>query len=252
MEVRKLIAPEFRVTVGSYEIKGGIGVECFSAKSSKRDWGIITFFPELEELIHIKEADAAKIELGYGDDYDTLLDGYVRKNGSGILIRDDSVKLEKVLFKATFLDASPQDIIRYVLAQADIYDYELSNYDYGKKAVVSVEQKNGLETIAEVNTVWGISQPYFFKNKRFYWGSKENQDEIYVLEEDNSILSLKEKGRMWEAETVAIPWIHHSQMIEIRHSRFYGMAEVEKTVIKTDHRGAVHMYISFKGGNQDV
>ncbi len=70
MEVRKLIAPEFRVTVGSYEIKGGIGVECFSAKSSKRDWGIITFFPELEELIHIKEADAAKIELGYGDDYD--------------------------------------------------------------------------------------------------------------------------------------------------------------------------------------
>lgn len=252
MAGKKLVTPEFRVTVGNYELTDGIRVECVSAKNSRCDWGTVKLLPELEELVSIKDSDTARIELGYDGDYDTLLDGYVRKNDSGFLIRDDMVKLEKIWIKAAFLDASPQDIIRYVLTQAGIYDYELTAYDYGKKAVVSMEQKNGLETIAEVNAVWGISLPCFFKDNKFYWGSKEAQSEMYVLEEGSTILTLNKYGTLWEAETIAIPWIHHSQLIEVRHSRFYGITEVEKTVVKTDNRGAVHMYISFKGGDQGV
>lgn len=252
MEKKILATPEFRVMIGNYEISDGIQVECFSSKISRHDWGTVKLSPELEELIHVEDMDDARIELGYGEDYDDLLSGYIKRYDSGFLIRDDMVKLEKIWIRATFLDASPQDIIRYVLTQADIFDYELADYDYGKKAVVSIEQKNGLETIAEVNAVWGISQPYFFKNKRFYWGTRSEQSSMYVLEEGSTILSLKKYGTLWEAETIAIPWIHHSQMIEVRHSRFYEVVEVEKTVIKTGRGGAVHMYISFKGGKQDV
>ncbi len=245
----RLVTPKFRVMIGNYQIEDGIKVECFSAKSSKCDWGTVELSPELEELIRIKDADAARIELGYEDDYDTLLDGYVKKNDSGILIRDDMVKLKRLQIKATFLDVFPQDIIRYVLMQADICDYELSAHGYGKKEVVSIDRKNGPETIAEVNAVWGISEPYYFKNKRFYWGSKDEQKDMYILEEGNTILSLKKYGTLWEAETLAVPWIHHSQLIEVRHSRFSGIAEVEKTIIKADSAGAVHMYILFKGGS---
>lgn len=252
MEEKKLLTPEFRVSIGNYEISEGLKVECFSSKESKCDWGAVELSPELEELIRVNDMESAKIELGYGDDYDELIDGYIKKSDSGIIVKDDMTKLERILIKATFLDATPQDIIRYVLNQAGICDYELMEQNYGKKAVVSIEQKNGLEVIAEVNAIWELSQPYFFKGKRFYWGSKEEQKEMYILEEGNTILSLKKYGTLWEVETLAIPWIHHSQLIEVRHSRYNGMAEVEKTVIKTDQRGAVHMYIFFRGGKQDV
>lgn len=252
MEEKKLITPEFRVTIGNYEISEGLKVECFSSKTSKCDWGTVQLSPELEELIRINDMDPTKIELGYGDDYDELIDGYMKKNDSGILVKDDMMKLEKIRIKATFLDASPQDIIHYILIQADIYDYELTGQNYGKKAVVPIEQKNGVEAIAEVNAIWGIYQPYFFKGKRFYWGSREEQKDMYILEEGSTILSLKKYGTLWEAETLAIPWVHHSQMIEIRHSRYNGVAEVERTVTKTDQHGAVRMYISFRGGKQDV
>ena len=225
MEEKKLLTPEFRVSIGNYEISEGLKVECFSSKESKCDWGAVELSPELEELIRVNDMESAKIELGYGDDYDELIDGYIKKSDSGIIVKDDMTKLERILIKATFLDATPQDIIRYVLIQAGICDYELMEQNYGKKA---------------------------FKGKRFYWGSKEEQKEMYILEEGNTILSLKKYGTLWEVETLAIPWIHHSQLIEVRHSRYNGMAEVEKTVIKTDQRGAVHMYIFFRGGKQDV
>ena len=38
MGYKKLISPEFRVTVGDYEVTDGIEVECFSSKESHMDW----------------------------------------------------------------------------------------------------------------------------------------------------------------------------------------------------------------------
>ncbi len=69
-----------------------------------------------------------------------------------------------------------------------------------------------------------------------------------MLEENETILSLNKYGSLWEAETIAVPWIHHSQQVEIRHSKYNGMAEVERTIVRSDNTGAVHMYIYFGGG----
>ena len=97
-----------------------------------------------------------------------------------------------------------------------------------------------------------IKNPFFFQKKVFYWGTKEEQKEIYVLEEGETILSLNKYGDLWEAETIAIPWIHHSQEVEVQHSKYSGIVTVEKTIVRSDDTGAVHMYIYFAGGEKDV
>lgn len=136
----------------------------------------------------------------------------------------------------------------------EIYE-KLARYcdeQISKKDLFVIDRKSGINTIAEVNSSWGIKNPFFFQKKVFYWGTKEEQKEIYVLEEGETILSLNKYGDLWEAETIAIPWIHHSQEVEVQHSKYSGIVTVEKTIVRSDDTGAVHMYIYFAGGEKDV
>lgn len=255
MKVKKLVSPEFRVRIGSYELTKGIEVECFSSKESHMDWCRVELSSELQGKIRFADMDEACVELGYDGDYDRLIEGYVRCSREDywkeIIVKDDLMKLERTKIKATFLDCEPQDIVRYVLTCAGIGDYVLSDEHYGKRARLAIDKRNGLQTLAEVNSAWGISNPYYFQNRVFYWGAGAEQQEMYVLEEDETILSLNKYGSLWEAETIAVPWIHHSQQVEVRHSKYSGVAEVERTIVRSDDTGAVHMYIYF-GGGRDV
>lgn len=250
MGTKKLITPEFRVTVGNYELTNGIEVECFSSRESHLDWCKVELSPELQGIIKFNDMDEAVVELGYDDDYDTLIDGYVRCGESDywkeVMIKDDMMKIERTMIKATFIDSEPQDIIKYILTRSGVTDYELTDEVYGKMKIYSIEEKNGLAAIAELNASWGISNAFFFQDKRFYWGTKKEQKEIYTIEEDETIISLNKYGDLWEAETIAIPWIHQSQEVIVEHSKYSGTATVEKTIVRSDDTGAVHMYIYWR------
>ena len=211
---------------------------------------------EMQRLFKPYGQDKPKLLPIVNEDFDSLIDGYVRCGDTDywkeIMIKDDMMKLDRVTIKASFVDCEPQDVIRYVLACAGIEDYVLSDEHYGKKDLFVIDRKSGINTIAEVNSSWGIKNPFFFQKKVFYWGTKEEQKEIYVLEEGETILSLNKYGDLWEAETIAIPWIHHSQEVEVQHSKYSGIVTVEKTIVRSDDTGAVHMYIYFAGGEKDV
>lgn len=60
MGEKKLISPEFRVTVGEYEIKDGVEVECFSSRESHIDWCRVELSPRLQGLIQFKDMDEAR------------------------------------------------------------------------------------------------------------------------------------------------------------------------------------------------
>ena len=117
MGYKKLISPEFRVTVGDYEVTDGIEVECFSSKESHMDWCRVELSPQLQGVLKFKDMDEASVELGYEDDFDSLIDGYVRCGDTDywkeIMIKDDMMKLDRVTIKASFVDCEPQDVIPY-------------------------------------------------------------------------------------------------------------------------------------------
>lgn len=92
----------------------------------------------------------------------------------------------------------------------------------------------------------GINNPFFFQEKIFHWGTKKEQKELYVLEEDETIISLNKYGDMWEAETIAsrgytivrrLSWNTVSTAVPL---------VVEKTIVRSDDSGAVHMYIYWR------
>mgnify|MGYP006950685924 CR=1 FL=1 len=157
------------MTVGDYEVTDGIEVECFSSKESHMDWCRVELSPQLQGVLKFKDMDEASVELGYEDDFDSLIDGYVRCGDTDywkeIMIKDDMMKLDRVTIKASFVDCEPQDVIRYVLACAGIEDYVLSDEHYGKKDLFVIDRKSGINTIAEVNSSWGIKNPFFFQKK---------------------------------------------------------------------------------------
>lgn len=103
MGYKKLISPEFRVTVGDYEVTDGIEVECFSSKESHMDWCRVELSPQLQGVLKFKDMDEASVELGYEDDFDSLIDGYVRCGDTDywkeIMIKDDMMKLDRVTIK---------------------------------------------------------------------------------------------------------------------------------------------------------
>lgn len=252
MEYRKLISPEFRISLENYELSDGIEVECFSSLESKADWCKVELTTQLQGKILFNDMEQATVELGYDGDYDILIPGYVRKIRKDywkeIFIKDDMIKLERVEIKASFEKCEPQDIIKYILCQAGIERYTLSEEKYGKKDIFIVNKQNGIKAIMEINSAWGISNDFFFQNRTFYWGTRPEQEYVYVLEENLNILSLKKYGELWEIETFGVPWIHHSNQIEVVHSKIAGDFIVDKTIVKSDSSGRTRMYIYFKGG----
>ena len=250
MRYKELISPEFCISMEAYEITSGIEVEYFSSREARADWCRIELTSQLQGTINYKDMERASVELGYGNDFDVLLDGYCRRTGSDywkeIIIRDAMVKLERISIKGTFIDCTPQDIIRYVLVQGGIKDYRLDSSEYGKKDTFIAGRQNGIEAIEQAGTAWGINNDFFFRDGIFYWGCRPGQENVYIFEENKNILSLKKYGELYELETFGIPWIHHSQDVEILHSKYSGIVNVEKIIIKSDARGYTRMYIYFK------
>ena len=250
---KKLISPEFKINTSKFELTNGIEVEVFSSRAARADWGKVELTSQYEGIVTYEDMENASVELGYDDDYDVLINGYCRKTDNDywkeIMIKDAMIKLERITVKQTFLDCTPQDIIKWVLAQAGITEYQLSNEEFGKRDVVIISEQNGIKAIAQVNSDWGIEKDFFFQNKVFYWGCKPEQKNIYVLDESENILSLDKIGSLFEIETLGVPWIHHSQKVEVIHSKYSGVVTVEKTIVKSDSDGFTRMFVYFKGGD---
>lgn len=249
--VKELMSPEFRILLDKYIIKEGIEVECFSSKQAKADWCKIELTTQLQDAVLYENMEKVTVELGYADDYDILLSGFARKGNNDswkeILVKDEMIFLENTEIKATFKDCEPQDIVRYILTQAGITKYKLSEERYGTKKICVINKQNAIQALMELNNAYGINNDFFFQNGVFYWGCMTDQEYVYVLEENENILSLQKLGELWEIETLGVPWIHHSQEIEVQHSKYSGTVTVEKTIVRSDADGYTRMYIYFKG-----
>lgn len=256
---KNLISPEIRISIGNYILEEGLSFECVSSKESHSDWCKIILDDELKEYVNICDFDNASVELGYDDDFDTLISGFVRSGADAywkeIMIKDEMLLIERLKIKATFLGCTAQDVVKYVLSAAGIENYVLSKESYGVRDSFVVDSKNGTDVLKTINSYWGISADYFFFRGTFYWGCKPEQEDVYVLNEYDNILDLDMQGTLWCAETIGIPWIHHSEIVEIEHEKYTGYGMVEKVVIRSNEKGYVRQSIYFRAvemGDEDV
>ena len=248
MAVRKLITPQCRVQIGTRTFTNGISTECYSSLKERCSWATVEYGSGYAGLLAFSEMAPAKIELGYDGDYDTLLTGYVvsGKALGPFKILDDTIFLMRTYVTETFIGCRPQDIIRYGLGKAGITNYIMADTVYPKRDVVSISRKNVVELIQEVERVWGIRTAFYFKNGCFYWGTKETQKLIYVLEEGKNILSCTRFNKELEIKTIGVPWIHQGEQILVKHRRFTGEVTVSAARVKADEEGCVRMFLTFE------
>lgn len=249
MADRKLISPKFRAIIGDMELSDGITAECYSSVTERCNYATIELNKRLIGSVEVSDRMPAEVQLGYADDFDTIVSGYViadRSSGGNIHILDDTVLLMQTRITATFVDSTPQDIIRYALEKAGVTRYQLSDARYQACASMSVYNTSALDLIALVNKRWKIDASYYFVSGCFYWNTGLDQDEIYVLEEGKNILGYTEFCNESEVKTIGIPWIHQGELIEIHHSRYSGQVRVTAAKVKRDEKGQVRMFLTFK------
>lgn len=188
------------------------------------------------------------MQLGYDDDFDTIVSGYVqldRSGGGKVHILDDTVLLMRTRITATFVDSRPQDIIRYGLERAGVTNYQLADAYHPACVSMPVYNASVLDLIALVNKKWDIDADYYFVNGCFHWDTGTDQEDIYILEEGKNILAYTEFCNEREVKTIGIPWIHQGELVEIRHSRYSGQVRVTATKVKRDEKGQVRMFLTF-------
>lgn len=250
MAERKLITPQFRLHIADRILKNGIKAECYSSVDERCSWATVECASSYKDFLDFPSMTPARVELGYDNDFDTLLSGYVTE-GKGLgpyKILDHTVFLLRAYVTETFLDCRPQDIIRYGLRKAGIETYVLSDSIYPKKAILSVSRMNIVQLIQEVGRAWGISATFYFKNGSFYWGTGEEQQYVYVLEEGRNILSCLKFTSQYEIKTIGVPWIHQGERIRVKHSKVEGEVTVTAARVKADEEGCVRMYLTFETG----
>ena len=73
MKYKRLLSPDFKISTEKFEITSGMEVECFSSRESRSDWCRVELASQFQDIISYEDMEKAVVELGYGDDYDTLL-----------------------------------------------------------------------------------------------------------------------------------------------------------------------------------
>lgn len=135
----ELFYPGIGVQIGAYSIKKGIEIETCSDAESYFDWAKIRFTDPYQTQIGIAKGDEMSIYLGYSGIMEEVFTGYVsspynRAQGKNeILAKDEMQRLEGVTISETFLDVTPQEIVRYLLEVAGISNFQISQEVYQPK-----------------------------------------------------------------------------------------------------------------------
>lgn len=247
----ELFYPGIGVQIGAYSIKKGIEIETCSDAESYFDWAKIRFTDPYQTQIGITKGDEMSIYLGYSGIMEEVFTGYVSspynqaQGKNEILAKDEMQRLEGVTISETFLDVTPQEIVRYLLEVAGISNFQISQEVYQPKKVVPVAQKNGIQVLEEIRRLWQIQKRFYFSGGVFYWCTNPEQKQTYLFEYGSNIIRLERSMGSWELETVSMPFIHHSQTIKVIHPAYTGSALVKKVLFKTNDAGFIRTYITF-------
>lgn len=252
MKKQELFYPNISVKVGQYLLTKGISVKTYSDRNSPYDWGKLSFTNPYKEKISINAGDEISVCMGYdGESIEiftgiltTGYDGYQELNE--IMFKDKTLLLEKTCLSGSYMNCMPKEIIQEGLQCSGIESYVISDRSYPARKNVTIKNKNMVQVLKQINSIWGMDIKYGFIQGTFYWGMTPEQKEILEFTYGNNIISLGRANKMWELVTVSIPSLQHSQKIKVIHPKISGIFEVEKVIFATNESGFIRTTIYFE------
>ena len=200
MERQELFYPDIQVQIGQYLFNRGISIKIFSDKNAPFDWGKICFTEPYKDAITLQASDEVVVSLGYDGKLQEVFVGNLVKGYDGaenlneILFKDRMLLLERARIKDTYINCTPQEIIRDGLQRAGVTEYQLTDNVYPVMPMVPVVDKNVVEALKQINAIWGTGLQGTFIKGVFYWGIVPDQEEILEFVYAENIISLDRKS----------------------------------------------------------
>lgn len=229
------IAPYFNITVGSQEIKKLQSLEHISSCITPVDLAEIKLTSKVDSLeigqeVIIKQGYKSKglWQLFKGNIIDVATD-----NRTKLFCKDKMAQLKEITITKSFIDCTPQDILRYSLNQAGV-NYTLSSKVFRKKHHFIVRNRDIITLTKLINQAWGLDFDFYFDDETYFWGSWEEsprytKDEIVKFEYGKNIIDFTpNKDGSGILETIAVPFLKHSNIVRILHPSFEGLAKVDR------------------------
>ena len=146
--------------------------------------------------------------------------------------RDSMDDLRQIIITRSFVDAVPQDIIQYALAQAGITNFLLTTKLLPRRHHFIARGITVIQLLKLVNRTWGLTWAFYFEpDGQFYWGPWEessrynNGEAVAQLEYGKNLLELipsdHETGTL---KTFSLPFIRHSHLLLLKDSRYWSRA----------------------------
>lgn len=233
MSEMEFIAPCHRIEIGDYKVNRLASLEVISSRINPCDLAQVNIDCLGVTPHDFQKNDPVKIALGYSEKgfwnvYNGLITDVSQKRTIEIFTKDNMVLLKKQISK-TFVNATPQEIITFGLRAAGINQFVLSSHYLNKKHLFVAKDITVINLIKMVNRTWNLEDWsfYFEPEGTFYWGPWDDSERyrkglITVFEYGKNIINLvpsdEETGTL---ETILLPFLRHSTLIEIRDSRFW-------------------------------
>ena len=228
-------------------VEDDISILSFGSDDGQTDSCLVTFSEELFADVNGTDATTCLMQMSCGEDYADLIEGAGewREEQKQLMIRGPVSTLQGVPIRNTFLGCHPQEIVRYILIQAGVETFELSEAEYEKRQVVPIDEQDAVAALLRVNNIWQIDVPFFFRGGVFYWGIRPEQAQTYELD-DGNILGLEKEGDTWTADILPVPWIRPGDYVVIDHEELTAVGDVKRVVIQASSTGSCDMYLTFK------
>ena len=239
---------EARLTVGEYLITGGFGMKCILDSSSGSDWAKVTMTEELQDFLKDKNTDECRLELGNSQSCEILISGRGRITSENVMvIYADEKARQKEGISVFFLDATFQEAVKYILMYYGIENYCLTEQRYGRKQNFKIDARSYTDAFLQLNAIYGTDVDFFNQNGTFYCGVQPDQEEYYVLTDDQ-ILDMEQTGNVWRAEIIPIPGLTARKLVRIECEEYTGMAYVQKCIAESEGAN-IDMWIEFREKN---
>ncbi|WP_113673499.1 hypothetical protein [Vallitalea guaymasensis] len=217
----------FIIEIGKNIVTEGIGVDLVSSTLTDYDYAKLTIQEELHNLIEINNNEEVKIDMEFDGVITTLFTGtIVDIKSNTVRCKDDMIRLLDIDVNYTFVDTTPQEVVRYVLDKADISDYVIGNGIYPRR-LIYINNLNGVQVLKELSKIYGLKNVYRMEKGVFYWGTQSVIKDTYQFTYGENIITLTFSGESWELTTIALPITCNDQAM-INHPELTGTFAIDK------------------------
>ncbi|QUO43461.1 hypothetical protein KDJ56_11170 [Brevibacillus composti] len=218
-----------QIRVGNVVVASGLK-ELDVWRSRKDPAGYASFLFKDEVEIDAPQGAIVEIDIGYDEtNAARVFTGYVsRPDQERIIAKDSMTKLLQTKVMQSFLQATPQDMIRFGLKLAGIEVYSIAEQIFSPRNQV-VANLNVYDMIRQrINPYWNIDfAPHFDVRDVFVWQPLTRSDEMFLFQYGENIIEMLADGEIGMFRTVFVPELDHSQYIMISHPQVNGIALVE-------------------------